>query len=120
MVVNASNVYLLINTENKIIEVNLETNILKDVVKNLKDPSNLNVIHNDECVMFGVSCYGTHSANMYNENWDLLFTFGSSGYEDGQLKYPWGMAYTSEGILVSDYENQRISQFSFEGTNFKI
>ena len=83
MVVNASNVYLLINSENKIIEVNLETNMLKDVVKHLKDPHNLNVIHNDECVMFGVSCYGTHSASMYNENWDLLFTCGTFGYGDG-------------------------------------
>ena len=111
--------YLLSSTEGKVVEFDLINKTTREVVSNLINPKNLNVIQKEECVKYCVSCYGTHSVMVYDKSWNLLFTFG--GYESGggQLNCPWGVTCTTEGILVADQSNQRISQFSFEGTFMK-
>ena len=119
MGVNDKCMYILSNTEHSVVEFNLNTNITREVVINLKSPVKLNVIQKEGCVKYCVSCYGTHSVMVYDDTWNLLFTLGGPGSEDGQLRYPWGVTCTSEGILVADQNNQQISQFSFEGTFMK-
>ena len=117
--VNDKCMYILSSSECRIVEYNLNTNTTREVVKNLKSPSNLNVIQNDGCVKYCVSCYGTHSVMVYDDTWNLLFTLGGPARGDGQLTNPWGVTCTTESILVADQSNQRISQFSFEGIFMK-
>ena len=120
MVVNGKCMYLLSHTESRIVEFDLNTNITREVVKNLTDPFNLNLIENEGCVKYCVSCQvGTHSVMVYDDTWNLLFTLGGPGSGNGQLKCPWGVTCTTEGILVADQINRRISQFSFDGTFMK-
>ena len=119
MGVNDNCIYLLSNTECKVVEFNLNTNTAREVVNYLESPYNLNVIKKEGCVMYCVSCPGTHSVMVYDDTWNLLFTLGGYGSEDGQLIYPYGVTCTTEGILVADQSNQRISQFSFDGTFMK-
>ena len=119
IVVNDSCMYLLSYNECRIVEFNLNTNTTREVVNNLKSPRNLNVIQKEGCIKYCVSCYGTHSVMVYDDTWNLLFTLGGPGSADGQLKSPWGVTCTTEGILVADQSNHRISQFSFEGTFMK-
>ena len=121
MVVNKNNVYLLSKSEKRIIEFDFNTNTAREVVNDLLQPINLNLICHDERVMFGVSCHRMHSIKVYDENWQWLFTLGGprAGDQDGQLSYPWGVTCTAEGILVADQCNQRITQFSFDGSIMK-
>ena len=119
IVVNNKCMYILSNAEGKVFEFNLSTNTTREVVNNLKNPRNLNVIQKEGCVEYCVSCYGTHSVMVYDDTWNLLFTLGGPGSGDGQLSCPWGVTCTTEGILVADQMNHRISQFSFEGTFMK-
>ena len=118
MVVNGKCMYLLSYTEGRVVEFNLNSNTTREVV-NLKIPRNLNVIQKEGCVKYCVSCYGTDSMMVYDDTWNLLFTLGGPGSGDGQLRNPWGVTCTTEGILVADQSNLRISQFSFEGTFMK-
>ena len=117
--VNDKCMYILSSSECRIVEFNVNTKTTREVVNNLKTPSILNVIQKEGCVKYCVTCFGTHSVMVYDDTWNLLFTLGGPGSEDGQLRYPWGVTCTTEGILVSDQSNQRISQFSFEGTFMK-
>ena len=117
--VNDKCMYLLSNAEGKVVEFNLNTNITREVVSNLRNPYNLNVIQKEGCVKYCVSCFGTHSVMVYDDTWNLLFTLGGPGSGDGQLSYPWGVTCTTEGIVVADQSNLRISQFSFQGTFMK-
>ena len=120
IVVNEKCMYILSNAEGKVVEFNLSTNTTREVVNNLKDPSNLNVIQNDGYVKYCVSCcYGTHSVMVYDDTWNLLFTLGGPARGARQLAYPWGVTSTTEGILVADQNNHRISQFLFEGIYIK-
>ena len=119
IVVNDKCMYLLSNTEGKVVEFNLSTNTTREVVSNLQNPYNLNVIQKEGSVKYCVSCYGTHSVMVYDDTWNLLFTFGGPGSGDGQLTNPWGVTCTTEGILVADQSNHRISQFSLGGTFMK-
>ena len=117
--VNDKCMYLLSYTERRVVEFNLNTNTTREVVNNLKDPFNLNMIQKEGCVEYCVSCYGTHSVMVYDDTWNLLFTLGGPGSVDGKLTNPWGVTCTTEGILVADQSNHRISQFSFEGIFMK-
>ena len=119
VVVNNNCMYILSKAEGKVIEFNLNTNTTREVASNLKDPSNLNVIQKEGCVKYCVSCYGTHNVMVFDDTWKQLFTLGGPGSGDGLLNGPWGVTYTTEGILVADQMNNRISQFSFEGTFMK-
>jgi hypothetical protein len=49
-----------------------------------------------------------------------MFTSGSEGRGDGQLSYPHGVTFTADGryILVTDYNNHRVSKFSTDSAAF--
>ena len=119
MVVNESCVYLLSKSAQKVVEFDLNNGTTKVVVGGLEEPSNINLIHHEGNVKYCVSCYKTHSVKVYDENWHLLFTLGEEGKEDGQLHNPWGVTYSTQGILVADQTNKRVSHFSFEGKFIK-
>ena len=119
ILVNDNCMYLLSYTDSRIVEFDLNTKTTREVANNLKTPYNLNMIQKEGCAMFCVSCCGTHSVMVYDDTFNLLFTVGGRGSKDGQLNSPWSVTCTTEGILVADQSNQRVSQFSFEGTFMK-
>ena len=68
--------------------------------------------------MFYIVCEGfRHRINVYNQTWDLIRTIGTRGSNDGELNYPISAVVSDEDtIIISDYWNHRISEFSFNGT----
>src|SRR5574337_260891 len=64
--------------------------------------------------------YADHYTNPASHNVDtvtLQLTFGSSGSDNGQLKWPNGVALDNSGnIYVADTGNNRIEKFSPDGT----
>ena len=62
---------------------------------------------------FYISEYRTHRIAIFNSNFEYQGTFGSEGTNDGQLKFPQGIALDSSGnIYVADTGNNRIQKFS--------
>ena len=118
-VLNESCFLLLSYSEKKITEFNPNSNQSKTVVSNLKEPVHVNIMRSEGEVLYLVTCYGTHSVDVYDEGWKLMHTFGGQGQADGQMKNPWGTTITKQGILVADYSNGRISLYSTEGKFIK-
>src|SRR5574337_1877176 len=70
--------------------------------------------------MMQIHAYADHYTNPASHNVDtvtLQLTFGSSGSDNGQLKWPNGVALDNSGnIYVADTGNNRIEKFSPDGT----
>ena len=118
-VLNESCVLILCYNEKRIVEFNPNSNQTKTVVSNLKDPVHVNIMRTEGEVLYLVTCYGTHSVDVYDEGWKLVRTFGGYGQADGQMMNPWGTTITKQGILVADCSNGRISLYSTEGNFIK-
>ena len=118
-VLNESCVLILSYNEKRIIEFNPNSNQTTEVVSNLKEPVNINIMRSDGEVLYLVTCYRTHSVDVYDEGWKLVRTFGGEGQADGQMRNPWGTTFTKQGILVADCSNGRISLYSTEGNFIK-
>ena len=55
--------------------------------------------------------------NIYNNTWDLLRTIGTMGSDDQKLDYPLAAVVSEEEtIIVSDFTEHRVSEFSLNGT----
>ena len=58
-----------------------------------------------------------HRITVYNNTWDRIRTIGRYGSNDGELNNPMSAIVSDEDtIIISDYGNNRISEFSFNGT----
>jgi DNA-binding beta-propeller fold protein YncE len=58
-----------------------------------------------------------HRVQVYDSQFNHLFSFGSKGKEPGQFQYPKGMAVDPDGnIYVADCWNHRIQKFDAKGT----
>ena len=54
---------------------------------------------------------------VYNNTWDRIRTIGRRGFKDGELNHPTSAIVSDEDtIIISDYYNYRVSEFSFNGT----
>ena len=118
-VLNESCILLLSYIEKRIMEFNPNNNQTKIAVSNLKGPVHVNIIRSEGEVLFLVTCYGTHSVDVYDEGWKLVRTFGGRGQADGQMRNPWGTTITKQGTLVADQSNVQISLYSTEGQFIK-
>ena len=116
-VFNDSCIYILSRSEKRIVEFNHNIPFMKNVVTDLQGARYLSLLERDKRTWFLVSC--SYSIRVYDDKWQLVLSIGEKGTEDGQLLNPAGTTNTSEGILVADQLNQRISQFSFEGKFMK-
>ena len=55
--------------------------------------------------------------NVYNQIWHLIRTIGTKGSDDGELRSPQSAIVSDEDtIIISDWRNHRVSEFSFNGT----
>ena len=68
--------------------------------------------------VFYIVCeLGRHRINVYNQTWDLIRTIGTVGSNDGELDKPSSAIVSDEDtIIISDWGNHRVSEFSFNGT----
>ena len=120
LIVNESCIVLVSYSESKIIEFDPNNKHVKIVKLKSDGPVQVSTMERNDQVLYLVTCHGNkHKVKVYDKMWNLLFTFGGWGYEDGHLWNPWGTACTTDGILVADQSNHRISQFSFEGKFLK-
>ncbi len=63
-----------------------------------------------------VTDYSNHRIQVLNEDLSFSATFGTQGSGNGQLQYPYGVAFDSRGnVCVADYGNNRIQVFTQEG-----
>ena len=118
-VLNESCVLLLSYNEKRIINFNPNNNQTKIVISNLKNPVHVNIMRSESEVLYLVTCYGTHSVDVYDKGWKLVQTFGGQGQADGQMRNPSRTTFTKQGILVADQCNHRISLYSTEGKFLK-
>jgi len=66
--------------------------------------------------MFLVSDGGNNCIKVFNQSGTFLYKFGKQGNQDGQFNWPHGMLVNnSNNLLVCDYENDRVQQFSLDG-----
>ena len=57
-----------------------------------------------------------HTIRVYNDRWGLVRSIGEKGDEDGRLYRPQlARVLPDNTIIVSDYENNRISRFTIQG-----
>ena len=68
--------------------------------------------------VYYIVCEGWgYRITVYNNTWDRIRTIGRRGYDDGELNYPTSAIVSNEDtIIISDWFNNRISEFSFNGT----
>ncbi|XP_078344436.1 E3 ubiquitin-protein ligase TRIM45-like [Oculina patagonica] len=66
--------------------------------------------------MFLVSDTDNNCIKAYDQSGSFMYKFGTQGNQDGQYNLPYGMLVdTSDNILVCDYKNMRVQQFSLDG-----
>ena len=93
-----------------------ELNKTEVMVKNLRQPTYMSLINTQQGDRYMVTEKETCLINIYDSRWNLIHTIGGRGNQDGKLSYPWATAITETGILVAQGFNNRVSQFTKEGT----
>ena len=91
---------------------------LKQVhVTGLRQPTSVSYFFHNQTVFYIVCEGDRHRINIYNNTWDLIKTIGTKGSNVGELDIPQSAIVSEEDtIIISDYWNHRISEFSFNGT----
>ena len=86
-------------------------------VTGLRYPYSVSYFSYNQNVFYIVCEEGWDRINVYNQTWDLIRTIGTRGSNDGELNTPISAIVSDEDtIIVSDYSNHRVSEFSFNGT----
>lgn len=58
---------------------------------------------------------GNHRVVVFDQNGELLRTWGGPGAGDGQFNEPWGIAVDEEFVYVADTWNHRVQKFTLQG-----
>ena len=86
-------------------------------VTGLQHPQSVSYFFYNNTVYYIVCEQGRNRITLYNNTWDLIRTVGRYGHNDGELNYPMSAVVSNEDtIIISDYHNNRVSEFSFNGT----
>ena len=86
-------------------------------IKDLNAPVSVEVGTLNGHKVYAVCESGSHRVCLYSSLWNLLYTIGSLGDAVGQLSYPESAIFTPWGtILVADTDNNRVCEFSPEGS----
>ena len=89
----------------------------KVCITGLSYPRSVSYLFYNNTVYYIVCDYGNHRITVYNNTWDLTRTIGREGSDDGELDHPISAIVSDEDtIIISDRNNHRISEFSFNGT----
>ena len=86
-------------------------------ITGLNEPRSVSYFFYNNTIFYIVCEEYQHRINIYNNTWDLMRTIGRRGSNDGELNYPVSAIVSDENtIFISDQYNNRISEFSFNGT----
>ena len=86
-------------------------------ITGLSGPYSVSYLFCNNIVYYIVCEYDNHRITVYNNTWDLIRTIGRRGSNDGELNHPVSAIVSDEDtIIVSEFINDRISEFSFNGT----
>ena len=100
-----------------IFEYYLQDCSYKQVVNKLNFASFLSVCKTSDGPFYIVTEANAHKVRVYNHKWKSVSKFGGQGDKDGKLNLPGATSVTEKGtILVTDYHNHRISQFTLSGS----
>ena len=81
-------------------------------LEKLKDPTSCIPFKNK----FLVADFGNNCIKVFDQSGTFLYKFGEKGNQDGQFDLPYGMLLdSSNNLLLSDYNNNRVQQFSLDG-----
>ena len=86
-------------------------------ITGLKRPRSVSYFFYNNTVYYIVCEEEGDRINVYNNTWDRIRTIGREGSNEGELKIPQSAIVSDEDtIIISDFDNNRISEFSFNGT----
>ena len=86
-------------------------------ITSLSRPRSVSYYFYNNTVYYIVCEQRKHRINVYNNTWDLIRTIGKFGSNDGELDNPISAIVSDEDtIIISDYRNNRVSEFNFYGT----
>ena len=86
-------------------------------ITGLSYPRSVSYFFYNNTVYYIVCDSSNHRITVYNNTWDRIRTIGKRGSDDGELNLPTSAIVSDEDtIIISDYFNHRISEFSFNGT----
>ena len=86
-------------------------------ITGLRYPTSVSYLFCNNTVYYIVCEHRNHRITVYNNTWDLIRTIGRRGSKDGELNEPVSAIVSDEDtIIISDYGNHRVSEFSFNGT----
>ena len=101
---------------NEVFSYNLTSGEKQVHVTGLLGPTCVSYIFSDGSTRYIVTDRYRHMINIYNSSWGIELTFGGYGSADGDLNAPYGAIMSSNNyIMVSDYNNGRISVFTTKG-----
>ena len=93
------------------------TGLKKVRITGLSYPRSVSYLFYNNTVYYIVCDQGGHRITVYNNTWDRIRTIGRWGFKDGELNKPTSAIVSDEDtIIISDHYNDRISEFSFNGT----
>ena len=82
-----------------------------------KGPVDVSCIDTDDGRLYAVCEWEGNCISVINSKWKRQKKFGSKGRKDGELNRPQSVTVTPWGnLLVADFGNDRISEFSTKGT----
>ena len=114
-----SNLFIITTGDGEgVYEYNPIENTTKLVVEADWYPTYIGVKHDEENGnRYLITDEDSHLVKVFDTRWSLLYCIGFHipGSSDGQFNLPMGTAVTSEGILVADHRNHRVSLFSNTG-----
>ena len=86
-------------------------------ITGLSGPRSVSYLFYNNTVYY-IVCEGWgNRITVYNNTWDLTRTIGRRGSDDGELNNPMSAIVSDEDtIIISDFRNHRISEFTFNGT----
>ena len=86
-------------------------------ITGLRDPRSVSYLFYNNNVYYIVCEQGGYRIIVYNNTWDRIRTIGRPGSNDGELSQPITAIVSDEDtIIISDINNDRISEFSFNDT----
>ena len=86
-------------------------------ITGLNEPRSVSYFFYNNTVYYIVCEDEGHRFIVYNNTWDLTRTIGRRGSNEGELNQPQSAIVSDEDtIIISDFHNHRISEFSFNGT----
>ena len=110
---------LLLSDEGKgeVFTFNPTTGQKKVRITGLSSPASVSYFFLNHIVYYIVCEAGRSTINIYDNTWGRIRTISAMDSKDQKLAYPLAAVVTEEGtIIVSDFTEHRVSEFSFNGT----